>query len=97
MRPRVCALLSLCSCLRDSEAEGSGHGVGPLSILQHQPPVLSQRQVVTSGQVAQSERLAPTNVAPAPAVKVTTDIQYYIGANMQTYKEKMLYFISPGA
>ncbi|KAG7238576.1 hypothetical protein INR49_030849, partial [Caranx melampygus] len=53
----------------DSEAEGSGYGVGLVSILQHQPPVLGQCQVVTSGQVAQSERLAPADVAPTPAVK----------------------------
>lgn len=71
-----CALVSVCACacpnLRGSEAEGGGDGVGPLPVLQHQPPILRQGQVVTGGQVPQSEGLAPADVAPAPAVKVTS-------------------------
>lgn len=62
-----CALV--CTNLRGSEAEGGGDSVGPLPVLQHQPPVLGQGQVVTGGQVPQSERLTPADVAPTPAVK----------------------------
>lgn len=58
--------------LGSSEAKGRGYGVGPLPILQHQPPVVAEGQVVTGGQVAQSEGLAPADVAPAPAVVDTT-------------------------
>lgn len=49
------------------EAEGGGRGVRPLPVLQHQPTVLSQGQVVAGGQVAQSEGLTPADVAAAPA------------------------------
>lgn len=67
----VCVLASVCPCLRGSKAEGCSDGVRPLTVLQHQPPVLGQGKVVTCGQVTQSKRLAPANVAPTPAVKVT--------------------------
>lgn len=66
----LCAYESVCPCLRRSETEGCCHGVRPLAILQHQPPVLGQSEVVTCGQVPQSKRLTPANVAAAPAVKV---------------------------
>lgn len=49
------------------EAEGGGCGVGLLPVLQHQPTVLGQGQVVAGGQVAQSEGLTPADVAAAPA------------------------------
>ena len=65
------APVSVCPNLGGSEAEGGGDGVGALPVLQHQPPVLGEGQVVTGGQVPQSEGLSPADVAPAPAVKVT--------------------------
>jgi len=64
--------LNLRPNLRGSETVGGGDGVGPLPVLQHQPPIVRQGQVVTGGQVPQSEGLAPADVAPAPAAKVTT-------------------------
>lgn len=63
-----------CAYLGGSEAEGGGVCVRPFSILKHQPSVLRQRQVVTCGQVSESERLTPADVAPAPTDKVTTVI-----------------------
>lgn len=60
--------------LGDSKAEGGGVCVGPFPVLQHQASVFRQRQVVTRGQVPESERLTPADVAPAPAVKVATII-----------------------
>lgn len=53
--------------LRGPEAEGGGCGVRQLPVLQHQPTVLSQGQVMAGGQVAQSEGLTPADVAAAPA------------------------------
>lgn len=63
-----------CPYLGGSEAEGGGVCVRPLSVLEHQPSVLRQGQVVTRGQVSESERLAPADVAPAPTEKVATII-----------------------
>lgn len=60
--------------LGDSKAEGGGVCVGPFPVLQHQASVFRQRQVVTRGQVPESERLTPADVAPAPAIKVATII-----------------------
>lgn len=62
------------SYLGGSEAEGGGVCVRPFSVLEHQPSVLRQRQVVTRGQVSESERLPPADVAPAPTDKVATII-----------------------
>lgn len=76
--------MSACPCLRSSEAEGGGDGVGPLLVLQHQPLVLSQGKVVTGGQVPQSEGLTPADVAPTPTVKVTMDIRTHPHIKMQT-------------
>lgn len=59
-----------CPYLGGSEAEGGGVCVRALSVLEHQPPVLRQRQVVTRGQVSQAERLTPADVAAAPADRV---------------------------
>lgn len=59
--------------LGGSEAEGGGVCVRALSVLEHQPPVLRQRQVVTRGQVSQAERLTPADVAAAPADKVRAE------------------------
>lgn len=93
----LCPCISVSVCvsanLRGSETEGCGDGVRPLSVLQHQPLVLSQGQVVTGGQVPQSEGLTPSDVAPAPAVKVTPT--HYNKTHMKTYKEKKLPFYKP--
>lgn len=59
--------------LGGSEAESGGDGVRPLPVLEHQPRVLCQRQVVAGGQVPQSERLTPSDVAPAPAAGCHSD------------------------
>lgn len=67
---RRCA--RVCPDLRGSEAEGSCDGVGLVPVLQHQPSVLRQGQVVASGQVPQSEGLTPADVAPTPAVEITS-------------------------
>lgn len=53
--------------LRRLKAESSGLGVGLLSVLQDQAAVVGQRQITTSGEVAQTEGLTPSNVASTPA------------------------------
>lgn len=53
--------------LRRLKAESSGFGVWILSVLQDQSTVFSQGQIVSSGEVAKAERLAPSNMAAAPA------------------------------
>lgn len=89
-------LVPLCPCaclrpdLRGSEAEGGSDCVGPLSILQYQPPVLGQSQVVTGGQVPKSEGLTPANVAAAPAVEVTSTQSNE--SQTQTYQGKKVDF-----
>lgn len=55
--------------LGDAEAEGGGLGVGLAGINHHQALVLGERQVPPSGDVPDAERLAPAQVAPAPATK----------------------------
>lgn len=58
--------------LGGSEAEGCGRGVWSLSVLQHDASVLRQRQIVTGGQVTQTERLTPADVTATPAVHTQT-------------------------
>lgn len=63
-----------CPYLGGSEAEGGSVCVRPFSVLDHQPSVLRQRQVVARGQVSEAESLTPANVAPTPTDKVATII-----------------------
>lgn len=55
--------------LGDAEAEGGGLGVGLAGVNHHQTLVLSERQVPSCGDMADAKRLAPTQVAPTPAVE----------------------------
>lgn len=59
------------------EAEGSGHSVRLLPVLQDQSAVLSQGQVMAGREVAQSEGLTPANVATAPAKHKSTGVTNY--------------------
>lgn len=80
----------MCPNLRGSEAEGGSDCVRPLPVLQHQPPVLGQGQVVTGGEVPESEGLTPADVAPTPAVKVTST--HYNETHTQIYKDTKVAF-----
>lgn len=55
--------------LGDAEAEGGGLGVGLAGIDHHQALVLGERQVPPSGNMPDTKRLAPAEVAPTPAAK----------------------------
>ena len=79
--------MCVCVYLGGSEAEGSGVGIRSLPLQQHQAPLLSQRQVVTAGQVTQAEGLTPADVAPTPAVTGQGHTQTYThtGTNTHTH------------